>query len=201
MTVFQLRTVREATRTGGSGFIHVGAFCDYGHFGASHINFEGQTIIYTDSPQEETGTKAAYIISSDGQRIYGKDFYSCLSDDSGVGLDATLTLSFDVCAFFENVVNLSSVSTASSSEASQTPTIEQPRSQKQLVLVCSSQAGQVSGTVYEPASPNALFGASPYLMTEHLKRSVQSKSYAKVLPSPQDIPSRDLCDYFPVRRD
>lgn len=145
-----LRTVREATRKGGSGFIHVGAHCHYERLGTSYLQTKGRTMIYNETPHKQTGAKAAYFISSDGDPVYGKEFHPCLSDDSDVGRDVTLTLSLDMChasAFLQEVVNLSCLTTASASPGSRIPAAEQTRSRKQLVVISSSQAGQSAGAL------------------------------------------------------
>lgn len=168
-----LRTVREATRKGGSGFIHIGAHCHYDYFGTSYFKTEGRTVIFAETPHEQTGTKAAYFISSDGQRVYGKEFHLCLSDDSDLGCDATLTLSLDMChagAFFQKVVDLPCLTTTSSNAASQAVAPEQARSRKQLILISSSQAGQTAGSLYDRAGFEGLFGASTSLLIESLKQ-------------------------------
>ncbi|KAG9048401.1 hypothetical protein FS837_012974 [Tulasnella sp. UAMH 9824] len=193
-----LRTVREATRKGGSGFIHVGAHCHYDNFGTSYSKTEGRTVIFEETPHEQTGTKPAYFISSDGQQVFGKEFHLSLSDDSDLGCDATLTLSLDMChagAFFQEVVNLPCLTTTSSTAASQIVAVEQRRSRKQLVLISSSQAGQTAGALYDRAGDQGLFGASTSLLIESLKKSPLG-SPAEVVKYLNDVCSKRLEEHL-----
>ncbi|KAG8902632.1 hypothetical protein FRC00_000004 [Tulasnella sp. 408] len=38
----------------------------------TNLPTEGDTVIYTEIPHKQIGPKAAYFISSDGKRVYGK---------------------------------------------------------------------------------------------------------------------------------
>ncbi|KAG8902633.1 hypothetical protein FRC00_000005 [Tulasnella sp. 408] len=159
-----LRIVREATRKGGSGFIHVGAHCMYGCYGTSHLNVQAGGAVYTEIPIGQSDGKAAYFISSDGQRVYGRDLHPCFSDGSE-GRGGTLTLLLDVRAYLKDVVSLSCLNTTTPDAATE---IEQTRTRKQLVLISSSQAGQVAGSLQNPAGYKGVFGAGTSLMIEYL---------------------------------
>lgn len=177
-----LRTVREATQKSSSGFIHVGAHCMYGLPGTSQINVGARTTIYTENRKKQTGTRAAYFISSDARRIYGHEFHSCLSDNTEVGREGTLTLSFDMCnaaAFLTDVTDLpyTYTYTNAADSASQTTAVEGGRTRKQLVVFCSSQAGQSSGTLQQQAG---LFGAATFLLVRCLHRD-QPLSVAEII--------------------
>ncbi|KAG9048400.1 hypothetical protein FS837_012973 [Tulasnella sp. UAMH 9824] len=162
-----LKIVREATRKGGSGFIHIGAHCMYDCHGTSHLTVQAGGAVYTEIPIGQSDGKAAYFVSSDGQRVYGKDLHPCLSDGPE-GRHGTLTLLLDMCnagAFLRDVVNLSCLNTTTPDATTE---IEQTRSRKQLVLISSSQAGQVAGTLQNPAGYKGVFGAGTSLIMGYL---------------------------------
>ncbi|KAG8953810.1 hypothetical protein FRC04_001440 [Tulasnella sp. 424] len=140
-----LRTVREATRSGTSGFIHIGAHCFYSYPGTSHTKVEGDTTTYWETPKRQSGTKQAYFLSSDGLRVTGEELQSCLSDSPKVSRKATITMFFDMChadAFFkDDVVDLPCVYTAAQKNVEW-----KRRTRKQLIAVYGSRAGQSSGS-------------------------------------------------------
>ncbi|KAG8934458.1 hypothetical protein FRC01_002821 [Tulasnella sp. 417] len=170
---------------------------------------KGQTMIYSESPHKKFGRRAAYIISSDGHRVYGKvtlaafafsyrakllekEFYPCLSDDYDVGRDETLTLSLDMCnagAFLKEEVNLPRMTATFQSRAFRTTAVKQARRRKQLILVSSSQPGQPSGSLHDKAGN--LFGATTSLMIGSLKR--------RPLASPLEVAQylNDVCSKRP----
>ncbi|KAG8971919.1 hypothetical protein FRB90_010362 [Tulasnella sp. 427] len=147
----------------------------YGPPGTSHLS---QTKVYTEQPTEQSSTNAAYFISCDGQRIYGKDFYSCLSDhindEDGTEHGSTLTLLFDMCdaaTFFDDVISLSSSMAQPSNDFVDSQRSEHSRSRRQLVVIYAAQKDQTAGTVNldHRAGHRYLVGAATYLITGRLQ--------------------------------
>lgn len=167
-----LRILREATRKGGSGLIHVGAHCMYEQPGTSHLNVQGRNTVYFEISNGQThANPATYFISSDGQRVYGKEFHPCLSDGPDMGRHETLTLSLDMCnagAYLKDALSLSCLNTSTSDPSM---AVEQIRSRKQLILISSSQVGQSASSIRNPAGYEGEFGAGMSLLIKFLSEN------------------------------
>ncbi|KAG8963252.1 hypothetical protein FRC00_007095, partial [Tulasnella sp. 408] len=65
-----LKIVEEATKNGGTGLIYYGGHCHYMGRGTSRLDKRDTSRIYTEKEDSQPGEKAAYLVCSDGERIY-----------------------------------------------------------------------------------------------------------------------------------
>ncbi|KAG8972713.1 hypothetical protein FRC05_009634, partial [Tulasnella sp. 425] len=88
----------------------------------------------------------AFIVTTDGRRLYGREFIEALGDGADKRYGTTLTISFDMCnasAFLAGVVQMPCQYRG---EGIQEPAIQTTRDTNQLIVISASQPGQVAGT-------------------------------------------------------
>ncbi|KIO32911.1 hypothetical protein M407DRAFT_90519 [Tulasnella calospora MUT 4182] len=139
--------LKEASKNGGSGFVHCGVHCMHELSGTSSIPEDDNEPIHFINTPDGSGSYETFIVGPDGHRIYGQDFLRYLSDLSG-RTETTLTLSFDMCnaaAFLVEEVDLPYQYPAPSVDGSHTEPAPAPHSDNQLVVISASQLGQVAG--------------------------------------------------------
>lgn len=159
-------TLKEASKKGGSGFIHCGMHGMHEPSGTSNIVTDGDGTIHLINTWDGSASYETFLVGIDGQRIYGKDFLACLPDMSG-RTNTTITLSLDVCSaagFLAGVVDLPCLYPAPSSDREYAELESEPRSYNQLVVISACQLRQVAGEAGK-------CGAMTYLLTDELMES------------------------------
>lgn len=142
-----LGILREASREGGSGFVHCGVHCMYTSTGTSIITPEANEKIRYTQVSDGSPNKEAFIVGTDGVRLYGRDFIECLSegDEKRRG---TLTLSFDMCnatEFLAGIIKLPYQYRSPNFDGGANDPAATTRSTNQLVVISASQRDQFAG--------------------------------------------------------
>ncbi|KAG9047763.1 hypothetical protein FS837_001554 [Tulasnella sp. UAMH 9824] len=160
-----LAVCKEASKTGGSGFVHFGLHCMHELTGTSSIpEDENGAIHLINTPHEGSDSFETFIVGIDAHRILGKDLLLCLGDLSG-NTETTLTLSFDMCnagGYLAHVVDLPHLYPAAAG-GDHTERVPVPRSNNQLVVISACQIGQVAGEFGK-------CGAMTFFLTENLMK-------------------------------
>ncbi|KAG8953806.1 hypothetical protein FRC04_001436 [Tulasnella sp. 424] len=164
-----LGILREASAGGGSGFIHCGVHCMYTTAGTSHITLVEPTgeVRYAQTPNGPS-IKEAFIVTIDGERLYGWEFIDALGDGTDERCGTTLTVSLDMCnatAFLAGVVGMTyQYRNPDFGESNESPSgegVTTTRSTNQLVVISASQPGQPAGTCND-------YGAMTYFLSTAL---------------------------------
>lgn len=167
-----LRTVEEATKNGGSGFIHYGGHCHYTAPGTSRLEKQGTLSIYTETEDSQPGEKAAYLVCSDGERIYGHEFFARLPYSSNTGRVFTITLVLDTCeaeGFTADFLNLPYTYSPEGRSIVGPTTPSHVGPLHQLIVVTASR-------LHEKALSVEGCGALTFFMTKYLHKHPKSSA-------------------------
>ncbi|KIO32910.1 hypothetical protein M407DRAFT_210301 [Tulasnella calospora MUT 4182] len=143
-----LGILREASREGGSGFVHLVNLTLWTTPGGVHfITPEANEKIRYTQVSDGSPNKEAFIVGTDGVRLYGRDFIECLSegDEKRRG---TLTLSFDMCnatEFLAGIIKLPYQYRSPNFDGGANDPAATTRSTNQLVVISASQRDQFAG--------------------------------------------------------
>ncbi|KAG8934457.1 hypothetical protein FRC01_002820 [Tulasnella sp. 417] len=170
-----LGLLRAASREGKSGFVHCGMHCMYAQTGTSSITLqENGTVRYTETPNGSP-TNEAFIVGTDGVRLYGRDFLGSLSDGDPKRRGTTLTLMFDMCnatEFLAGVVGLP-YQIGSPTTGGATSSFSAPRSANQLVVISASQRDQPAGEYRQCGALTFLLSTALTIVSEGKCRSAE----------------------------
>ncbi|KAG8953809.1 hypothetical protein FRC04_001439 [Tulasnella sp. 424] len=142
-----LGILREASAGGGSGFVHFGGHCMYTTAGTSNIT-QLKPYRYTETANGSP-VMEAFIVTTDGRRLYGREFIEALGDGADKRYGTTLTISFDMCnasAFLAGVVQMPCQYRG---EGIQEPAIQTTRDTNQLALMNGGSAADVIKHVHD----------------------------------------------------
>lgn len=167
----------EVVSSGGNAVIYFS-----GH--AARRGAGQSTILKNERIYIENGVGFAgppYLIASDGNRIYGEEFYAVIKK-TPVG--RTITMVFDAChiaTFFEGVIAFPHVYRAEADEEFKAPSQGEARSpQAQLIFVAAAQFGEGARTFRLEKDSEEEAGAVTVLMDEFFVAPLPSRS-AQVL--------------------
>ncbi|KAG8953807.1 hypothetical protein FRC04_001437 [Tulasnella sp. 424] len=164
-----IRSILREASAEGSGFVHFGGHCMLATAGTSGIMDEPDEKIRYTQTQTLNGSpiKEAFIVTTDGGRLYGREFIESLGDGTDKRCGTTLTLSLDMCnasAFLAGIVDMPYQYRG---EGVQEP-VPTTRSTNQLVVISASQRGQLAGTFSD-------CGAMTYFLTTALISEVHRR--------------------------
>ncbi|KAG8955984.1 hypothetical protein FRC04_006433 [Tulasnella sp. 424] len=180
----QLTIIEQVAKKGGSGLIHYGGHCYYAAPGTSKLEKQGAFTVFSEKQDYQLGREAAYLVCSDGQRIYGKDLFERLPDLSNTEKASTVILVLDVGSLrllLQSRFRLTSLQTCSAAgltadfpnlpykyDPEHIPTVEPPptlhtKPLNQLIVVTSSQLHESAVTI------NGC-GALTFFMIEYLQK-------------------------------
>lgn len=162
-----LDTLEKATLGGSSGLIHYSGHCHSKAPGTSGLMVKSDCVIYDETEDLRRGVRAAYLISCDGKRIYGHEFYRSLHNTSADVGGSIITLILDTCkaeGFIQGFGDLAFIYNAGFVETIPTAPVRSTPPLGQLVVVTAARANELAWTVNDS-------GILTYFLTQCLRNN------------------------------